>query len=367
MKLRAQNNATPMLARAFPPPAYITMPAAGIDISDLAIKHVLLAQSGGEVTLRSFGKLDLPIDAIERGEIRDMATLTKHLTRIHEEYAYAYAHVALPEEHAYLFQLDLPQGEESIEQMIEFHLKENVPIGADEAVFDYSIVEATANSVKLNVSVYPIAIALQYIEVVEAAGMRVLSIEIEGQATARALLSEHALNPIIIVDIGRDDANLSISFKGNVTFTANLEVGGDDITRAIARTLDVSFQKAEQLKRKLGFTDTDEAAPVFNAMLPPITKLAEAIRKHRIYWQMHMSSGVRNDVSRIVLAGGNANMAGLAEYLEAFLGVPVEVGSVWQNVFDQRVKVPPIAAQESLEYATAVGLALRSSALVHIL
>lgn len=363
MKAGLQHGAKRVLAKAFPPPEYLAMPAVGIDISDLAIKYIMLERGSHTTNLRAFGKIDLPVEVIERGEIRDSATVAKQLSRIRDEHGFEYAHLALPEEHAYLFQLDLPQGGESLEQMLEFHLKENVPIGADEAVFDYNVIKNTPETVTLNVSVYPTAIALQYIGVVEEAGIRALSVEIEGQATARALLPEDTISPTLVIDIGRNDANISISTQGSVTFTASLEMGGDDITRAVARTLDVSFQKAEQLKRKYGFTDTEESAPVFNALLPPVTKLAEAIRKHLMYWQMHMrgSADAKDDVSRVVLAGGNANTAGLPEYLEAFIGVPVEVGSVWQNVFDPGVVVPPIPARESLEYATAVGLALRNS------
>ena len=363
MKIRSQHEVAGTLAGAFPPPAYLSMPAVGIDISDLAIKYIMLERSGNATNLRAYGKVDLPVEVIERGEIRDMETITKQLARIREEHAFEYAHLALPEEHAYLFQMELPQGgRDEVEQMLEFHLKENVPIGADEAVFDYNIIKSTPESLTLNVSVYPIAIALQYVEAVEEAGIQALSVEIEGQATARALLPDDTLTPTLIIDIGRNDANLSISTGGSVTFTASLETGGDDLTRAIARTLDVSFQKAEQLKRKHGFTDTEESAPVYNALLPAVTKLADAAHKHLMYWQMHMrtSTDVHDDVSRVVFGGGNANMEGITEYLSAFLGVPVEVGSVWKNVFVSGENIPQIPARESLEYATAVGLALRT-------
>lgn len=363
MKTVQEKGIAHVLAGAFPPPKYLSMPAVGVDISDLAVKYIMLEQTGGTARLAAHGKIDLPVEVIERGEIQDTATIAKQLARVREEHAFEYAHLALPEEHAYLFQMELPKANrDELEQMLEFHLKENVPIGADEAVLDYNIIRTNGENVVLNVSVYPIAIALQYIQTLEEAGLQTLSVEIEGQATARALLTADTKAPTLIIDIGRNDANVSISTQGTVTFTASLETGGDDLTRSIARTLDVSFQKAEQLKRKFGFTDTDESAQVYNALLSPMTKLAEAIRKHLMYWEMHMrnSSGAREDVSRVVLAGGNANMQGITEYLAAALGIPVEVGSVWGNTRLLTSELPDIPANESLEYATAVGLALRS-------
>ncbi len=351
------------LARAFPTPAYLAMPGVGIDVSDYSIKHVLLGVHRGERVLRSYGRVDLPSGVVEHGEVKDAATLTKLLTRVRVGARYRYAHLALPEEHAYLFQIDLPRGSRTeLSQMLEFHLKENVPFGADEAVFDFDIAAVAGDTYTLNVSVYPLSIAEQYMSVLEAAGYTILSVEIEGQATARALLGSDHTEPTLIIDLGRNEASLSISTKGAVTFTANLENGGDFLTRAIARGLDLSFQEAERLKREQGFRDTKACAAVFETLLPVVVSLKDSINKHLMYWHMHEAAvpGDEREVAQVILVGGNANIAGIKEYLEAELGVPVVVGDVWRNVFPPGVYVPEISEQHSLEFATAVGLALRS-------
>jgi type IV pilus assembly protein PilM len=354
-----------MLVRAFPTPAYMTIPAAGVNISDYSIKHVYLArEKGGQVPhIVSHGKLDLPLGTVERGEIKDMPLLTKLLTRMRTDTGYEYIHLALPEEHAYLFQIHVPNGtREEVEQLLEFQLKENVPLGADEAVFDYNILTVGKDTSECNVSVYPIILVNQYLQVLHEAGLVPLSLEIEGQATARALLPAEHPEPTLIIDIGRNEASLSISTNGIVTFTATLETGGDRFTHAIARGLNLSFQEAERLKRQYGFRDTKESADVFEQLMPVVGEFKETIRKHLMYWQMHTSVGGNGveEVSRVVLAGGNANVAGVAEYLEATLGVPVEIGNVWNHVLSFDAQVPNISATESLEYTTAVGLALRS-------
>jgi type IV pilus assembly protein PilM len=354
-----------VIARAFPAPTYLTMPAAGIDISDYSIKHVFLARANDQVKIVSHGKIDLPLGTVERGEIKDMDTLVKLLTRLRKEWGYEYAHLALPEEHAYLFHTSLPKGtKEEMKQILEFHLKENVPVGADEAVFDYSMIHELPEAYEVNVSVYPSSIALGYEQVFDGAGFTLLSLEIEGQATARALLPPDHAEPTLIIDIGRNEASLSISTKGVVTFTGNIETGGDHFTRAIARGMDLSFQEAEKLKCLYGFRDTKESSVVFHALLPVVTEMKESINRHLMYWHMHKSAEGRseNEVTRVILVGGNASMVGVAEYLEAELEVPVEVGNVWRNVLSFEEQVPAISQEVSLEYATAVGLAIRSLA-----
>ncbi len=349
--------------KAFPVPEYLSMPAVGIDISDYAIKFVKLSDKKNNLELESFGKVDLPLEVIERGEVKDNETMVKLLSRIKDDNNFNFAHLALPEEHAYLFQLSLPKGSrEEVEQMLEFHLKENVPISADESLFDYSVIGEDKKNYELNVSVYPLNIAVQYINAIDEAGYKTLSVEIEGQATARSLVDFDDKSTVLIIDIGRNDASLSISTNGVVTFTAGLETGGDSFTRAIARSIDVSFQEAEKLKRKYGFRNTKESKIVFEALSPVIAKFAETIHKHLVYWQMHMNdiSDDYVDVSNVILVGGNANIAGLAEYLESVLGVSVEIGDVWKNIFSYEEYLPSMNMETSLEYTTAIGLALRS-------
>ena len=103
-------NQTGILARAFPAPTFLTMPAVGIDISNYAIKYVSLRRNKGAVTLNSYGKIDFPLEVVERGEVKDPETIAKLLSRVKDEHHFEFVHLALPEEHAYLFQINIPKG-----------------------------------------------------------------------------------------------------------------------------------------------------------------------------------------------------------------------------------------------------------------
>lgn len=351
-----------VFTRAFPIPAYLTTPAVGIDVSDLSIKYVLLRHGAQRIQLAACGKFDLPLGTVENGEVKDAATLTKIAARVRESVGIPFAHLALPEEHAYLFQMEVEEGAHSeMVPVIEFHLKENVPVGAEEAAFDYALIGVREGRMIANVSVYPSNILTQYVDTFTAAGFRLLSAEIEGQATARALLDPADTGTTLIVDIGRNQASLSISHAGTVVFTANLETGGDLFTRAIAQGIDVSFQEAERLKREHGFRDTKANSGVYKALVPLVGALRDAIKKHLMYWHMHTSTlGAIQEIARVVLVGGSASTVGIPEYLAAELETPVEKGNVWRNVLSFEECIPGVHAANSIEYATAIGLALRS-------
>ena len=63
-------------------------------------------------------------------------------------------------------------------------------------------------------------------------------------------------------------------------------------------------------------------------------------------------------IEKIILCGGDANLLGLTDYLSASLKIPVERADIWTNIDYRDGFIPEIEFNDSLRYATAVGLAL---------
>jgi Tfp pilus assembly PilM family ATPase len=97
-----------------------------------------------------------------------------------------------------------------------------------------------------------------------------------------------------------------------------------------------------------------------------VSVLRDEVLRHLLYWKEHSAhiaeKGKKQSgaVDRVVLCGGNANIAGIAEYMSASLKMPVTRGDAWQNVTFENGYVPAISERESVEYGTAIGLALRA-------
>lgn len=354
---------TSTVLRFFPIPRTLRMPAAGIDISNGSVKFALLTYNGTSVVCDTLGKVIIPEGVIEHGLIQQPEELVKVLKKIQLEHHFEFVHVSLPEEHAYLFEISLPK-EEGLEvgQALEFRLKENVPLSPEEVIVDYiQLNDASAPTLELSVSVYPIRIVSQYLQVLVEAGMHPLSFEIEAQATARALVPAHKDEEIMIVDIGASDAGISIVSKGILEYTATLDTAGDRLTKAIEKELGLSTKEAEEVMIVKGLVNTPDNK-AFSAMLPIVESLCLEIKKHLSYWDEHRSD-VRvstHHIDRVLLCGGNAPIKGLAQYLTAILALPVETGNVWTNIMSLDKEIPLIHYTESLKYPTAIGLAIRS-------
>lgn len=136
----------------------------------------------------------------------------------------------------------------------------------------------------------------------------------------------------------------------------------------IAQKLNIDFKKAQSLKFKIGLDKENEDKDIFNTLLPSLTKLLEKIKEcisfHQEYGEKERGC---SGIDEIILCGGGANLKGLAEYLSARVKIPVSLGNPWVNILPGKKgkidlkKIPIIPYEESLAYATVLGLALRGA------
>lgn len=216
-------------------------------------------------------------------------------------------------------------------------------------------------SMVVGVSVYHREIVMQYVKAFQQAGMIPLSFEIETQASARSVVPRGDKGTCMVVDFGRSQAGLSIVHSGNLAFTATLNVGGDDLNRAIQKTFSVSLEEAERMKNEKGFINSEKNKELFVALISTVSAFKDELNKHYVYWHTHEDEvGKRKAIDKIFLCGGNANLPGLPEYLTVAMGVPVVRADVWTNVLSLDDSIPVIDFRHSLEYATTIGLALKS-------
>src|SRR3954466_10260936 len=96
---------TPKRMRNFllPPPAYLLMPAVGVDVSDRSIKYAKLIADDDGYELGSFGEMPLPAGIVESGQIVDAEKLSSALRELKKNVGLSFVRAALPEEQVYFF------------------------------------------------------------------------------------------------------------------------------------------------------------------------------------------------------------------------------------------------------------------------
>jgi type IV pilus assembly protein PilM len=338
--------------------------AFGLDISDLSLKIVKLKKKRGVFALSSFGETPMKSGIIEKGEIRNEKFLAeiikKAITNVKgEKIISKYVVASLPEEKAFLQVIQMPgMPEGKLKKAVYFEAENYIPISINDVYLDSHIVSRPnkySPYFEIFIAAMPKKIVDSYAALLSKAGLIPKALEIESQAINRALIKdEFSAAPLLLIDLGLTRTSFIISSGSSLRFTSSISVSSCDVTDAIAKSLGISFEKAEELKLKYGISKDITGAEIFKAMLPVLNGLTEQIKKHLSYCRSHLDN--KDNIIKVILCGGGANLYGLCNFCSTKLKLPVEIGNPWINIGKNPPELP---LQESLKYTTAIGLALR--------
>ena len=186
----------------------------------------------------------------------------------------------------------------------------------------------------------------------KSVGLNLKALELENTALIRALLGND-LSPTAIVNIGGRSTSIIIVNKGYERVSHNYEIGGFEITKSIARSLNISIEKAEELKRKMGMNKIDENI-VNEAMVSLIDMMVFETKK-----TISSYEGLKNQkISRILLVGGLTNMPGFVGYFKQKLNLDVYGANAFARImYPESLK--PVIQELANTFSIAAGLAMR--------
>jgi type IV pilus assembly protein PilM len=230
---------------------------------------------------------------------------------------------------------------------VRFRAQEALPIPINEAVLDYQILSESLD--EEGAIVRRVLFAVAYRDLIEGfaqacrqAGIRLVGVDLEAFALLRALTPFSGIDPdappsgLVAVSIGMERSTLGVSDGFSCEFTRVIDWGGGEVTAAIARELELELDEAERVKRSLRLDDetsaslsADQAAKAREAVMMALRSFARELVSSLQFYQSQTGS---LDVREIVLAGGTARLAGLAEAVEQMVSVRVRVGDPTINV-----------------------------------
>ncbi len=339
----------------------------GLDLSDLSLKIVWLNQAGERDSVASFGSVPLPLGSVVDGEIMDAEAVRSAIVSLLEKSGPKRIKTrqvicSLPETKAFSRIIALPKmDEDEVKEAIKWEIEANIPLTLDQVYYDWQVLDLNLTQEKGKISVLVVAVARNVVDqfrtVLESAGLEVLGLETESVAQARSLLAEkNEKKTTLIVDIGDRRTSFLVAIGNTPCFTSSVPLSSQMITDAIAKSLQLSFDEAEELKIKQGLGSLALKSPVLKAAEPVLESMAVEIEKSIDFYLNNLRYS--ETVDSIVLCGGGSNMNGFLPYMTRRLGRPVEFGNPWVNVRLGR-EIPLIDRRHSVQYSTAIGLALR--------
>lgn len=314
----------------FPTPEFLLLSTTGIAITDADIKFVRLRREifGDRFELAHASSVDNPKGAVESGLINNPNELASILKKLSSHYKIRYARASLPEEKAYLFTTSINWVPfEGLKDAVAFIIEENAPVSLAESVFDFEIVSQDENTgeIKLSVSVLPKNVVNTYVALFESALITPVSFELESRAIARAVIERGDKRPHLII-------NLSLNKTG--FYVVEKEVVQFSITPAYGLGEDNSYSSLDDLKAEM--------------------------RKVFDFWNTRTDKSGKSEkkIEKVILCGPGGNNRDFVEKLISENEAPYALADVWLNMSSPRGHVPEMPVEESLDYASAIGLVL---------
>lgn len=349
----------------------------GLDLGSHSIKVVELAPFDHRFRVLHAGTAPTPPGAVKEGIVIDPAAVG---ARIRQALTAAGAKAgrvtsAIGGQAVIVRELKFPpMPEADLQNAARFEAERYIPYGVRDVNMDLDVIGETTEDGQKKVVVLLVAAKRdtvdKHVQAVESAGLEPFVLDVDAFAILRAHTppNQAAGDAQVFVDLGAETTDIVIAEGGQMRLTRNVNIGGNNLTRAVATKLDLEFQAAEQLKEQKGMIllegepvpDDKTVMVLHDVMLPIIGDIATEVRRSLDYFQTRYRDA---KVSRIAISGGTARLPNLARFLSLELGVETTVGDAFaQCEVDPQVLSAATRQQNGPIMATAVGLAMRGAA-----
>lgn len=339
----------------------------GIDIGSASIKIVELDDYDGTPRLVTYGFIDdvLDIKDIEKKETQEkIAKIIKKICEKAKTQSKR-AIAALPNYSVINSIIKIQSGLKKDELALEIksQARKVFPLELEEMYLDWKFLpgeeekfKAKKEFAKILITGASKALVKNYIDLIKMAGLSLVNLETESFALSRSLIGKDRAN-IMIVDLGHSTTEISIISNGTPVFNRSTEIGGVNFSNILSNTLGVDFQTAERLKKDTGVTKEDIGGKMEFAQVNK--KLFSSIINEINYsFRTFQEENQGEQVEKIILCGGGANMKNIVDYFETAFNKRVFVGDPWSQVI-YPAELRPILRELAPKYAVAIGLAMR--------
>jgi type IV pilus assembly protein PilM len=209
------------------------------------------------------------------------------------------------------------------------------------------------------------AVSVEHVEQ-HLAPLRLLGLEVDildpaplALTNAIAYGSEAAPGGHVLLDIGNQASHLTVWQRGQPYFNRRLDFGGQTLTRAMAESLQIPPEEAEEWKLAAGADEPGFRLDWESRELQAVTECLrrDLVDELRRSFAFYRTQGQLPEPLRLWLSGGTARLPGLASRLGDLLGEAVLLFNPLESFNGPpRGGVRPVAGPQ---FAQAFGLATR--------
>ena len=157
----------------------------------------------------------------------------------------------------------------------------------------------------------------------------------------------------MVLSLGTETTDLVIT-NGYRVWQRNIPIGGSHFTRALTKELQLTFTKAEHLKRNA--TKAENPKELFQAMRPVFSDLVAEIQRSIGFF---MNNNKKATIGEVVALGNPMRLPGLQRYLSQNLEQKVQIIDDFTGLSGGSVTAAPQFQENHLSFAEAYGLCVQ--------
>jgi type IV pilus assembly protein PilM len=336
----------------------------GLDIGSRSIKATEISESKRGRELKRFGITEIPHGAIEDGTINDPESLAESIRQLFKAYNIKERNVAISiGGYSVIVKKIAVQtmDEAQLQETIHFEAEQYIPFDISDVNLDFQILgENETNPNQMNVFLVAAKKEMvnDYVNLANLAGLNPCIVDVEAfalQNTFEANYDTGDVN-IALIDIGASKTSLNILKGNNSVFMRDVSLGCMQINQKVISLIDCSYDEAEQLK--FGGDSNRLSADDLKGIISSV--VADWCTEIRRALDFFYSTYPDDQIKRIILSGGGANVADFRDLLAVEASAEVETINPFKNLYvDDDQFDPEFIKQISPQAAITAGLAIR--------
>lgn len=343
----------------------------GIDIGTSAIKVVQLRRESGKIVLETYGELGLGSYANDKsGRVVTLSPdgIAKAVGDILREsnVTTKASIISIQSQATLIFLLELPEVSESeLANIIPNEARKYIPVPLTEVSLDWYIVpkketyaeEQQAEGQRKMMEVVVVAVRnetlSQYKEISTKASLEIRGEEIEIFSAIRSVFHRE-IAPTLVVDYGAGTTKVSVVEYGVVRAYHVINRGSAFTSEALARSMNIDFDKAEEMKKSVGLTGSGDQEKIAESIAADTQYIINEIQTILLQYERQSHKAI----SKVILTGGGSALPGFLEKIHAAFGVDVMYGDPFDKAESPEF-MHPVLKKAGPEFTIAMGLALK--------
>lgn len=332
----------------------------GVEVGAGALKAVKLQRDGDNITVAESviipHKRVLSTPDIDEKEARRVAlgTLVSQF-----DLSGASIAVSVPGHSSFARFAKLPPVEpKKIPDIVKFEAVQQIPFPIDDVQWDYqTFVSDGSPDVEVGIFAVTTEKVMEKLAKWQDVGKIPDLLTLSPLAAYNAIAFDQAFNEktpgTIILDIGTVSTDLIVADGGRL-WIRTFPIGGHQFTEALVTAFNLSYVKAEKLKREA--ETSSHSRHILQAMRPVFGDLAQDVQRSIGYYQsLHRDA----KLTRLIGLGSTFNLPGLRKFLSQQLSIDVVRLDAYSRLKHENTERNTEFQAHAMEFATAAGLALQ--------